>query len=304
MPDADWEAELATRKYVVGCYQANDTWATKIHKNVGVFLTGSCYSLPFMKVSLESHQKLGYWVVQGYDSFIDPTLPEPVDWTRYMPPRDVMALCDTFLIPHHQIWGGVSYPFIWQLRLAAGIFHSMEYVLVNNGDMVLEKPEGFPKLIEKMGDADIMSSGPSLPREIGTAGVLMRTKAFMAVSKHMLDHMVPFEEYEKSTQEFGNTEGRLSVAVRDLGLKQVICQPGSCPTHPVCEQLHVPGGEWYETIGMRHIHGELNYAYRYKGVPPPSRHLDQRFCGAEDWKAAIAYESGDMEFVRNWWAKD
>jgi len=305
MPDAEWEAELATRKYVVGCYQKNDEWAVKIKKNVGVLLTASCYGLPYLKASLESHKKLGYWTVLSYDNFIDPNNGEPeIDLNRWMPPKDIMVNVDTFLLPHHQCWGGVSYPFIWQLRLASGIFHSMDYVLVNNGDMVLEKPENFHLLIEKMGDADIMSSGPSLPREIGTAGILMRSKAFMDIAKHMNDHMVPFTEYEKSTQDFGNTEGRLAVAVRDLGLKQVICNPGSCPTHKVCEQLHTPGGEWYDIIGMRHIHGELNYAYRYKQMPPPSKYLDERFVGNEDMKAAKAYESGDIEFVKSWWAKD
>lgn len=305
MSDADWEAELATRKYVVGCYMANDEWAVKIKKNVGVLLTSSIYGLPYLKASLESHKKLGFWTVLAYDNFIDPKNgEETIDYNRYIPPKDIMNNVDTFLIPHHQCWGGVSYPFIWMLRLASGIFHSFDYVLVNNGDMVLEKPENFHLLIEKMGDADLMSSGPSLPREIGTAGILMKSSAFMKIAKHMLDHMVPFEEYEKSTQDFGNTEGRLAVAVRDLGLKQVICRPGSCPTHPVCEQLHSPGGEWYDIIGMRHIHGELNYSYRYKQMPPPAKYLDPRFTGNEDIKAAIAYEAGDIEFVKSWWARD
>jgi len=232
MSDEEWEKELSVRKEVVNNYMNNDEWAVKIKKNVGVLLTSSCYGRPYLKASLESHKKLGYWTVLSYDNFINPEWPE-INYNDWLPPKDVMDMADTFLLPHHQCWGGVSYPFIWQLRLASGIFHSMEYVLVNNGDMVLEKPENFPLLLEKMGDADLMSSGPSLPREIGTAGILMKSSAFMKIAKHMLDHVVPFTEYEKSTQEFGNTEGRLAVAVRDLDLKQVICNPGSCPTHPV-----------------------------------------------------------------------
>ena len=68
----------------------------------------------------------------------------------------------------------------------------------------------------------------------------------------------------------------------------------------------MPGkGFWYDTVGFRHIHGELNYAYRYKNVPPPSKYLDERFCGSEDWKAAKVYdETQDKKSIEYWWAKD
>jgi len=296
--DAEWEAELATRKYVVGCYMANDEWAVKIKKKVGVLLTSSSYGRAYLKGSVESHKQLGYWLVLSYDNFIDPTQ-STIDWNHWMPPKDVLDNVDTFLLPHHQCWGGVSYPFIWQLRLASGIFNQFEHVLVNNGDTIIEKPEGFPALLEMLGDADIMSSGPGLEREIGTAGLLMKSSAFIKIAKHMIDHMVPFEEYEKSTQDFGNTEGRLAVAVRELGLKQVVCEP------PYNEQLHIPGtGTWYKTIGFRHIHGEHNYAYRYKAIPPEPKYFDQRFIGDEYNQIKAYWETKDMEILKNWWAKD
>lgn len=303
--DEEWKAQLASVKQVVDCYSSNDEWAVKIKKNVGVLLTSSAYGRPYLKASLESHKALGYWTVLSYDNFINP-LESTVDWNYWMPPKDVMDLVDTFLLPHHQRWGGVSYPFVWQLRLASGIFHSFEYVLVDNGDTVIEKPENFHKLIELLGDGDIISSGPTLEREIGTAGILMRTSAFMKIAKHMNDHMVPFEEYEKSTQEFGNTEGRLAVACRELGLKVVTSIPGSCPTHPVCEQLHQPGhGTWYDLIGFRHIHGEMNYAYRYKAIPPESKYLDSRFTSSNDFEATKKYEeTKDIKILENWWGKD
>jgi hypothetical protein len=298
MSDTEWEAELVTRKYVVGCYMANDEWAMKIKKKVGVLLTSSPYGRAYLKGSVESHKALGYWTVLSYDNFIDPKLPN-VDWNYWMPAKDVLDNVDTFLIPHHQTWGGVSYPFIWQLRLASGIFNQFEHVLVNNGDTIIEKPEGFPALLEMLGDADIMSSGPALPREIGTAGILMKTSAFIKIAEHMINHMVPFEEYEKSTQDFGNTEGRLAHAVKDLGLKQVICEP------PYNEQLHIPGkGTWYKILGFRHIHGEHNYAYRYKAIPPEPKYFDPRYMGDEYNQIKKYWETKDIEIIKNWWAKD
>lgn len=298
MSDDDWEIELATRKYVIDCYLKNDEWATKIHKPVGILLTSSVYGRPYLKGSVESHKALGYWLVLSYDNFINPDW-ESISYDDWMPPKDIMDMVDTFLIPHHQTWGGVSYPFMWQLRLASGIFSNFEYVLVNNGDCIIEKPDGFPKLLEMLGDGDIMSSGPALPREIGTAGLLMKSSAFIKIAKHMIDHVVPFEQYEKSTQDFGNTEGRLAVAVRELGLKQVVVEPG------YNEQLHIPGyGTWWQTIGFRHIHGEHNYAYRYKGVPPHHKYLDERFVGDEYRQIKAYWETMDDSILSNWWAKD
>ena len=299
MTDEEWEQELITRKYVVGCYMANDSWATKIKLPVLILLISHSAGRPFLKASVETHKKLGYWLAVCYDNFIDPTTSE-IDYNYWMPPKDVIDNIDTFMITHYQTWGGVSYPFMWSLKIASGLAQHFKYVYCINGDCIIEKPEGFSKMLETLGDADIMSSGPALEREIGTAGLLMKSDAFLKISSHMIDHVVPFEEYEKSTQDFGNTEGRLAVAVRDLGLKQVIVEP------PYNEQFHIPGkGFWAETIGFRHIHGELNYAYRYKGIPPPSKYLDERYCGGEDIKFAKLYEeTKDIEILKNWWAKE
>ena len=223
--DAEWDEQLKSVQYVLGCYESNDPWASKIKKSVGVLLTSSIYGRPYLKASVDTHKALGYWIVLSYDNFIDPAQPS-INYNDFIPPKDILDNVDTFIIPHHQNWGGVSYPFIWQLRLASGIFHSFDYVLVDNGDCVIEKPDGFPKMLEELGDADLMSSGPTLPNEIGTAGLFMRSSAFINVAKHMSDHMVPASEYYKSTQDFGNTEGRLAVAVRELGLKTKEVAPG------------------------------------------------------------------------------
>jgi len=102
IPDAEWEVELATRKQVVGNYMANDAWGVNIKKNVGVLLTSSCYGRPYLKGSVESHKKLGYWLVISYDNFIDPLAGDSIDFNYWLPPKDVMVNIDTFLIPHHQ----------------------------------------------------------------------------------------------------------------------------------------------------------------------------------------------------------
>jgi hypothetical protein len=297
MSDEDWARELETRKYVIDCYMKNDSWAVKIKKPVGVLLTSSLYGRPYLKGAVESFKKLGYWLVLSYDNFINPESPD-ADFNAGMPPKDVMDQVDTFLLTHYQTWGGVSYPFMWQLKLAAGIMSNFEYVLVVNGDCITEKPEGFPDLLAMLGDADILSSGPTLEREIGTAGLLMRSDAFVKIADHMIRHVVPFEEYEKSTQEFGNTEGRLAHAVKGCGLKVARCKD------PFNEQHHEPGGGWYDAIGFRHIHGEHNYAYRYHKIPPEPKYFDPRFMSDEYKQICEYWRTKDPAILEAWWAKD
>lgn len=297
MSDEDWAVELAGRQEVLRCYMANDSWAVKIKKPVLILLISHAAGRCYLTGSVRTHKKLGYWLAVCYDNFIDPSL-EGVDYNTSMPSKDVIDQIDTFMLTHYQTWGGVSYPFMWSLKVASGFAQHFEYVYCINGDCIIEKPEGFPVLIDKLGDADLMSSGPALDREIGTAGLLMRSSAFKKIADHLIDHVVPFEEYEKSTQDFGNTEGRLAVAVRECGIKQVIIDP------PFNEQFHVPGvGFWAQAIGFRHIHGEHNYAYRYHKIPPHHDYFDPRFMGDEYNKIKAYHETGDMKILEEWWAK-
>lgn len=299
MSDAEWAVELATRVEVVNNYMANDVWGPKINFPVLVLLISHASGRCYLGGSIKTHKKLGYWLAVCYDNFIDPKSSEPLDYNYWLPPKDMMVDVDSFFMGHYSFWGGVSMPFMWSLRIAAGFALNFKYVYCINGDCIIEKPEGFPELLKMLGDNDIMSSGPALEREIGTAGLLMKSQAFFDISKHLIDHVCPFEEYEKSTQEFGNTEGRLSHAVKDLGLKQVIVEP------PFNEQLHVPGhGTWWKTIGFRHIHGEHNYAYRYKGIPPEPQYFDPRYMGDEYNKIKAYWETKDMKILEEWWAKE
>ena len=297
MPDAEWAEELAHRQYLINRLMANDAWAPRIRGKVGIVLTAHQGGLPFIRRSVESWAKLGYWLTLAYDNFIDPEWAE-CDYNRFLPPKGVMDKVDTFLLSHHQTWGGPSYPYCWLLRLASGVMSHFEYVVVANGDALIEKPEGFPALLELMGDADFMSAGPVHEREIGTLAFIIKGKHLPALAAHLVDHMVPFEEYEKSTQEFGNTEGRMAVAVRDLGLKQFIV-----PGMPISDQFHIPMGTWHELIGIRHIHGEFGHAYRYGKIPPPLRLMDEQYLNNHDLDHLRKYEeTGDPSVLKTWWS--
>lgn len=298
MTDEEWAVELAGRQALLDRLMANDAWAPRIRGKVGIVLTAHQGGLPFLRRSVESWARLGFWLTLAYDNFIDPEQ-QTIDYNRFMPPAHIMRHVDSLVLPHYQTWGGPSYPYCWLLRLAGGMMSHFDHVVVANGDALIDKPEGFPALMELMGDADFMSAGPVHEREIGTLAFIIKGKHLPALAAHLLDHMVPFEEYEKSTQEFGNTEGRMAVAVRELGLVQKIV-----PGMPISDQFHIPQGTWHELLGIRHIHGEFNHAYRYGKIPPPLRMMDEEMMNSHDLDNLRQWEAtGDKKWLENWWCK-
>lgn len=272
-------------------------WATKTLKPLAVLLTSHQANRPFLKASVESHAKLGYWLTLAYDSYVDPTWPT-LDHNAYLPPKDVLDQVNLFLMPTYQTWGGPLFAYYWLLKWGSAALRDFEVLYCANGDFVLEKPEGFPALLALLGDADILTSGPDRddPPAANTAGFLVRTDAMRAIVKHLQDHLVPWEHYEKHTQRVGNMEGRLGWAIKDLGLKQVRVEP------PTEDMFREPGhGTWADLVGFRHIHAELNAAYRHGGIPPPVKYLDPRYTSPNDWTVLTEWErTGDPAVLEAW----
>lgn len=264
-------------------HRRNDEWNTKgFGAKMGILLTSHPGNRGFLKASVESHKKLGLWLAVGYDNYWDKSR-QDVDFNYVMPNRDIFDQIDTFIIPHHQSWGGVLYPYFWVLYFGMQTMGGFEYVYCANGDCILEKPENFPQLFEMMGDADIMGIGnedAGWSRVFNTTGFIAKTKAIQAIMKHFGEHLIPFNNYVRYTQEIGNTEARFARAIKDLGLKEFRVEK-----NPYNTQLHKPGGTWYDLVGFRHIHGEFNWAWKlltmnepYEECIPPLKYLDRRHC--------------------------
>jgi len=270
--------------------------------DVGVLLTAHPGGRAYLKASIETHKKLGFWICLAYDNYFDPKRRD-IKYDDMLPARDVMDMVDLFVMPHHQVWGGVLYPYFWLLKFGIASMSTFPYIYCANGDCIIEKPKGFPKLMGKMGDADIMGIGCD-ESCFYTAAFIAKTEALQAIMEHMERHFIPFETYEKYTNEIGNCEARMARAIRDLGLKQVVVEP------PNNEQLHVKGkGTWYKLLGLRHLHGEHNYAYRYHKEPPEIKYFDQRFMGneysriKEYWECKKSDPEKAQQILKDWWAK-
>jgi len=285
-------------KYIVADYEKNDEWTIKYTKNIGVLLTSHPGNRPFLKASVETHKKLEYWLVLVYDNYLDPERKD-MSYDLVMPARDVFDEIDTFLITHHQTWGGVLFPFFNLLKFGLQTMGGFEYVFCSNGDCILEKPENFPQIIDMLGDADIMGCGwETTPQGRGifnTTSFIAKTKAAQAIMKHFQDHLIPLDIYEKYAEEMGNTEGRFARAIKDLGLKVV-----KVPVNPKSTQIHTPYGTWYDILGFRHIHAEYNYAWKHKLVPPEPKYLDKRYLGRKGTLIEEYYKTKNKKLLKEW----
>ena len=289
-------------EYILNDMIKNEEWATKIFKDVGVVLTSHPGNRPFLKASLETHKKLGFWTTVVYDNYFDPNN-KGISYEQCMPKRDVYDLADSFFIPHHQTWGGVLYPYFWCLYFGSHIMGSFKYIFCSNGDCILEKPEGFPKIMEMLGDADIMGCGyeNNNGRELfNTTSFIAKTEAIQKIMVHFRDHLIGIDTYEKHAERLGNTEGRFAVAIKELGLKV-----RKVPENPVNTQVAKPGGTWYNILGFRHIHGEWNHAHRRKDIPPDPKYIDQRYMTAKVKACQDYYAEKDEKkkqaLLKRWW---
>jgi hypothetical protein len=288
--------------YILRDMIANDEWAMNAFKDVGVLLTSHPGNRPFLKASLESHKKLGFWTTLVYDNYFDPKN-KSISYKQVMPERDVFDMADTFLIPHHQTWGGVLYPYFWCLYFGLHTMGSFKYVFCSNGDCVLEKPEGFPKIMEMLGDADIMGCGyeNNNGRELfNTTSFIAKTNAIQAIMVHFRNYLIGIDTYEKYAERMGNTEGRFAIAIKELGLKVK-----KVPVNPVNTQVASPGGTWYDILGFRHIHAEWNTAHRKKKIPPEAKYLDDRYMRGKVELVKKYYNETDEvkkhQILKKWW---
>jgi hypothetical protein len=268
--------DRAYYKDVLKGYEECDKFAVKALKPLGILLTSHPGNRPFLKASVESHKKLGYWLAVVYDNYWNP-IHKGASYDGLMPKREVFDEIDTFIISRYQTWGGVLYPYFWCLKFGLQTMGGFEYVYCANGDCILEKPENFDQLLDMMGDADIFGVGWEKNNKrplFNTTGFIARTTAINAMMKHFQDHLIPLDNYEKYAQEMGNTEARFARAIKDLDLKCV--KPKE---NPFNTQVWKPGvGTWYKTVGFRHIHGEYNYQTRYgKKENIPWNYIDETY---------------------------
>jgi len=277
---------------------ANDEWANKIFKKIAILIVSYPGQRAFLKSCIETHSKLGYFIALAYDNYIDPKC-DNVDHNSFMPDKEILDKIDLLILPHHQTWKDVNYPYFWEVKWGVSVLQQFEYIYCLDGDFIIEKPEGFEELFSLIGDGDIMTCGPDNDEEISSGAYIVKSKIFLQIVQYMQDHFIPFEKYEKYI-EMGGAESRIRAAIKELELKMI-----SVPEFPTPDCYYDLKGTWYDLVGLRHIHGELDYAFKKGLIPPHYKYIDEKYLlEIYNYKLVKKYwDTNDIKVLENWWWK-
>ncbi len=262
-------------------------------KEIGILLTSHPGNRAYLKASVESHAKTKLWITLAYDNYFDPDRKE-LTWNQLMPDKEVVDNVNSFIMGPYQKWGGVLYPYFWLLELGLNSMNGFKYIYSANGDCIIEKPEGVFELLEilKKEDADFIAAGwwnrGDSRYVFNSTGFIGKAESIMKMMKHFRENFIPLKSYERTCQDFGNCEGRMGRAIKDLGMKVVKVE------NPENEQMHIKGiGTWYKIAGFRHLHAEEGMAWKMRNsVPkvycPELKYIDERYMNQQE-----------LEFMKN-----
>jgi hypothetical protein len=115
----------------------------------------------------------------------------------------------------------------------------------------------------------------------------------------MQDHFIPFAKYEQYLH-MGGAESRIRAAIKHFGVNLI-----NMPHDPMPDCTHDLKGTWYDLVGLRHIHGELDWAFKKGLIPPHYRYIEERYLlPIYNYTLVKEYwDTKNIEILNDWWRK-
>ena len=292
----DWISE---RKVLLESCISNDEWATRVFKKIAILVVSHSGQRAYLNSCIETHSKLGYFIALAYDNYIDPEI-SSIDHNSFMPDKDILDKIDLLIIPHHQTWKDDMYPWFWQLKWGSSALQNFEYIYCVNGDFIIEKPDSFNELFSLLEGYDIMTCGPDTEKESSTGAFISKSQVLIDIVGYIQNYYIPFEKYEKNKPYTSNAETRFGEAIKSLSIKQK-----HVDIYPDSVLLFEPKGTWYDLVGLRHIHGELDYAYKLGLIPPHYKYIEEKYLlDVYNYELIKEYwDTGNIGVLDSWWRK-
>ena len=262
----------------------------KLQQDTCIIVPTHYYHAPWLRACLESCHATGLFVILAYDNPLYD--PKQTLATRF-PNAKTLMFADHISIKHKSWGSGVGIPHSWNMWYATHAAQSMgfKYIYNLNGDCIMERPQDFPKLREKLGEDDIISCESHPGRYLGTMAYLGKTDPIVEMWNMNLSRMYQYN--------FGNAEARLGKFAAKLGLKVTPVENPEDPHHKP------PGvkGTIRNLVGLRHLHAEHKVRRWDKLEPIEQKYCEIEYLNSHEQKTLLKYwDTGDKKYLKKWWS--
>jgi hypothetical protein len=286
--------------------------------DTAIIVTSWMGHLKWLKYTYNSYKATGKFVVVGFDTHLKP---DNVLTTQFhLPPPDIMVIPDMFVMKHSTWEADKRNGWLWSIIYSASIisaFDNFKYVLTINSDCCIDKPDGVDKLIEMMGDNDLMAQSVEYDLEdksqvklIHSCSVLYKMetfKQFVEYFKENLKNNIP-DSYSPETliTDFYN--------LKKFKMKEVQSPvfPDFIIDFPGAIDHYASYGEdstWKEVLGFRNLCAENDTGGIERLPPLEAKYFDLRnegayMAGYERDTLYHYYKTGDLRYVWMLWDQD
>jgi hypothetical protein len=281
---------------VVKEYKKNNPF---INTDMAIIVTSYKGQLSFLKYALQRAMETEKYVICSYDRRHGEIIP-----------ADIMDIPHAWVFKHETFGAEKRNGWLWDIIYAAniiGTFKNIKYVFTTNGDCIWDKPQNMDKIVELLGDADLMSASSN--STVHTCNKIWKLKAFKEFVSWIilnLSNNIP-ESYSPE------------VLLRDFILRT------SLKLKTVPEQPRYPMGHFYEDkidhyssyhqdctwkdiLGYRNLGGEHKAACQEHLEPVPVKYFDLRndgeFLNKHERETLYFYlMSGDRRYLYKYWTE-
>jgi hypothetical protein len=266
--------------------------------DLAIIVTSYNGHMPFLKYALSRYRETEKYVICSYDRHGETI------------PSDILNIPNAWTFKHETFGAEKRNGWLWDIVYASGILtqFNIKYVFTTNGDCIWDKPKNIDKIIELLGDSDLMSASSS-NGTIHTCNKIWKMgafKEFVSYIRMYLNENIP-ESYSPE------------VLLRDFIMKSGY-KLKTAPKQPIYPKGHFYEGKidhyssynqdctWKEILGYRNLGGEMKTACQEHLEPVPAKYFDLRndgeFLNKHERETLFFYLlNGDRRYLYKYWSE-
>lgn len=270
-----------------------------IESNMAIIVTSHSGHNVFLKYALSRYRETKNYVILSYDRHGESI------------PVDILDIPHSVVFKHKTYGAEKRLGWLFDIIYAAGtilLYNNFEYVITTNSDCIWDKPNNIDKLVDLLGNNDIMSAS-SEPNLIHTCCVLWKRECFL----HFVNHIINKLSINKPEGYSPEVLLRDFIYSRKYKVKHVTKQPLYPKNHFYEGKIdhyssYFQDSTFKDIVGYRNLGGEHKVSCQEHLEPVPREYFDARNEGEflnshEKQTLYMYYMTNDRRWLYKYWAE-